>query len=167
MRTEERKKELGEVFTPVELVNEILDNLDETLWADPNKTWLDNSCGNGNFLVEVKRRLLEEGHSLENVLGRIYGVDLMQDNVEECRERLDPNNEYPNIMEKNIIQADGLRYHYRFDGSPVYDLEPGSIRTEVLDVLGINSDDIDKAKIDDSKNETFKLNSSSFDDLFT
>lgn len=124
MRNEERKKELGEVFTPPKLVNEILDTLPVGLWADPNKTWLDNSCGSGNFLVEVKRRLIDAGHSLENVLGRIYGVDLMGDNVDECRQRLDPNNEHKALMDKNIIWADGLKYHYRFDGSPPYDPTP-------------------------------------------
>jgi len=123
MRTEKRKKELGEVFTPPELVNEILDQLPQEVWKDPTKTFLDNSCGNGNFLVAIKERLLKYGHSLENILSRIYGVDIMQDNVDECRQRLDPKNEFPKIIQKNIVCADALRYHYRFDNSHPYDDE--------------------------------------------
>lgn len=135
MRTEERKKQLGEVFTPIPLVNEILDKLPDEIWDNPDKTWLDNSCGTGNFLIEVKRRLLERGHTLENVLGRIYGVDIMQDNIDDCRERLDPDNKYNKIMKNNIICADGLRYHYRFDGSDIYDPDPNSIDEKVFNEL--------------------------------
>ncbi len=120
MRTEQRKKDLGEVFTPSELVNEILDGIPQEIWDDKDKTFLDNSCGSGNLLIGIKDKLLANGHSLENVLNRIYGVDIMQDNVDECRERLDPDNQYPEIMEKNILCADALRYHYRFDGTDPY-----------------------------------------------
>lgn len=82
----ERRKETGEDFTPIALVNEILDKLPAEVWLDSEKTWFDPACGNGNFLVEVKRRLMEAGHSEENVLGRIYGIDIMKDNViETCR----------------------------------------------------------------------------------
>lgn len=120
MRTEERKDELGEVFTPSKLVEEILDKLSQECWDDHSKTWLDPTCGNGNFLVAVKERLLKN-NSLEQVLSRIYGVDIMQDNIDECRARLDPDNLHPCIVNKNIVCADGLRHHYRFDGSPPYD----------------------------------------------
>jgi len=46
-KSQDRTKATGEVFTPVELVNEMLDKLpsDFTL---PGKTVLDNSCGNEN-----------------------------------------------------------------------------------------------------------------------
>ena len=48
----------------------------------------------------------------------------MQDNVDLCRERLLCGREdLRHIVEKNIICADGLRYHYRFDSSYPYDDE--------------------------------------------
>ena len=115
MRSEKRKKDLGEVFTPIPLVNEVLDRLPDSLWNDPEKTWMDPSCGNGNFLVEVKRRLME------GVLERIFGVDIMEDNIQECKDRLDHDKQFRHIIDKNIVCADSLRYHYRFDGSPLYD----------------------------------------------
>ena len=130
MRTKERVKQTGEVFTPPELVEEILDKLPQEVWNDTEKTWLDPSCGNGNFLVAVKDRLLARGRPLYEVLSKIYGVDIMQDNVDECRARLDPDNLYPDIVNNNIICADALRYHYRFDGSYSYDDEYEQIQKE-------------------------------------
>lgn len=124
-----RVKQYGEVFTPPELVEEMLDKFPDEIWDASDKTWLDNSCGNGNFLVAVRDRLLQRGHSLENALSRIYGVDIQQWCVDECRERMDPDNAYPDIMERNIVCADALKYHYRFDGSPPYDPEPPPART--------------------------------------
>lgn len=117
---EEKKKQFGEVFTPPELVNEILDQLPSELWSDPSKTWLDNSCGDGNFLVEVKNRLMtglkdwepdpikREAHILNN---QIYGVELQEDNWMECRRRLGLT---PQGNDGNIVNADALAYNYKF-----------------------------------------------------
>lgn len=136
MISDDMRKKYGAVFTPVELVNTILDELPDELWDAPDKTWCDNSCGNGNFLIEAKRRLLERGHSLENVLSRIYGVDIVQEFVDECRIRLDPNDQYPDIVKRNIICADALRYHYRFDNSYPYDDEADARACkEIFDTL--------------------------------
>jgi len=121
MRSIERKDEFGEVFTPPELVEEMLDRLPEGSWTDPSKTFLEPSCGNGNFLIALKQRLLEHGHDEQQILERLHGVDLMQDNVDECKDRLDPEGKYRDILDINIVCADGLRYHYRFDGSCPYD----------------------------------------------
>lgn len=123
MKSYERKKEFGEVFTPADLVNDTLDELSIESWTYSDKTWIDPFCGNGNFLIEIKKRLLENGHSIENVLSRIYGVDIMQDNVDECKDRLFSGKKYRHIVNNNIICADALRYHFRFDGSPLYDQE--------------------------------------------
>lgn len=123
MRNEKRIREIGEVFTPPELVNKILDKISQDIWLDSEKTWLDPTCGNGNFLVEIKDRLLKNGHFIENVLSRIYGVDIMQDNIDECKDRLDPDKKYRHIVDNNIVCADALRYHFRFDGSHPYDQE--------------------------------------------
>ena len=80
-RTKKRVKGTGEVFTPTELVQKMLNDLNID-WANPplDKTFLDPTCGNGQFLVEIAKR----GIPLEN----IYGVDLMPDNVAETRKRL-------------------------------------------------------------------------------
>jgi len=123
-REKTRVKATGEVFTPTSLVEEILDKMDPELFSDPTKTFLDPSCGDGQFLGSVLYRKLQNGIDLEPALSTIYGVDLMQDNVELCRERLLCGREdLRHIVEQNIVCADGIRYHYRFDDSHPYDDE--------------------------------------------
>lgn len=123
-REKVRVKATGEVFTPTPLVQEILDQLPQEQFSDPTKTFLDPSCGDGQFLGEVLIRKVENGIDFETALSTVYGVDLMEDNVELCRERLLCGREdLRHIVEQNIICADGLRYHYRFDGSYPYDDE--------------------------------------------
>ena len=120
-RDQLRVRSTGEVFTPTELVQEILDKMPKTLFKDPNKTYIDNFCGDGQFLGEVVIRKVENGIDFEQALSTIYGVDIMQDNVDLCRERLLCGQEHlKHIVEKNIVCADALRYHYRFDGSDPY-----------------------------------------------
>jgi len=123
-REHNRVKSTGEVFTPTERVKKELDKIDQTLFSDPTKTFLDPSCGDGQFLASVLYRKLQNGIDFETALSTIYGVDLMQDNVDLCCERLLCGREdLRHIVEQNIVCADGLRYHYRFDGSYPYDDE--------------------------------------------
>jgi len=123
-REKTRVKATGEVFTPTPLVQEVLDQLPSDTFTDLEKTFLDPSCGDGQFLGEVLIRKIENGIDFETALSTIYGVDLMQDNVELCRERLlCGRNDLRHIVEQNIVCADALRYHYRFDSSHPYDNE--------------------------------------------
>lgn len=132
-REHNRVKATGEVFTPTPLVEEILDKMDQQLFVDPTKTFLDPSCGDGQFLASVLYRKLENGIDFETALSTIYGVDLMPDNVELCRERLLCGREdLRHLVEKNIVCADGLRYHYRFDHTHPYDDEVKEQQKEKL-----------------------------------
>jgi hypothetical protein len=119
-----RIKQNAEVFTPTSLVQEMLDKLEESnleLFQNPNKTFLDPSCGDGQFLSEVVIRKMERsGCTLEQALSTTYGVELMEDNVKLCKERLagpNPTQEILDILDRNIVCADALTYHYRFDGT--------------------------------------------------
>ena len=117
-RDQDRIKATGEVFTPTPLVQEILDQLPQEQFQDPSKTFLDPSCGDGQFLGEVLIRKVENGIDFETALSTIYGVDLMQDNVELCRERLLCGREdLRHIVEKNIVCHDALTYDYSFNGT--------------------------------------------------
>jgi type I restriction-modification system DNA methylase subunit len=117
-RDKVRVKSTGEVFTPTPLVQELLDQLDPTLFTDPAKTFIDPSCGDGQFLSEVLIRKLQAGHDLEQSLSTIYGVDLMADNVKLTQDRLlCGHEELRSIVEKNIVNADALEYDYTF-GEP-------------------------------------------------
>jgi site-specific DNA-methyltransferase (adenine-specific) len=114
---DERVKDTGEVFTPPELVNKMLNELDYDWNQDPlksGKTFLDPTCGSGNFLVEIAKRGIQPKN--------IYGVDLMPDNVEITHKRLrkiflDNGYKLEDInfhMDRNIVQGDALTYHYDF-----------------------------------------------------
>lgn len=123
-REKSRVKSTGEIFTPTPLVQELLGQIQQDQFTDNTKTFLDPSCGDGQFLGEVLIRKIENGSTFEQALSTVYGVDLMQDNVELCRERLlCGRNDLRHIVEQNIVCADTLRYHYRFDGSYPYDAE--------------------------------------------
>ena len=120
-RNQDRIKSTGEVFTPTTLVEEILDKMDPILFNNPEKTFLDPSCGDGQFLASILYRKLQNGIDFETALSTIYGVDLMQDNIDLCRDRLLCGREdLRHIVEKNIVCADALNYHYRFDGTDPY-----------------------------------------------
>ena len=122
-RDKHRVKQTAEVFTPTPLVQEMMDKLeqqDPTLFSDPNKTFLDNSCGDCQFLSEVVIRKMEKSEcTLEQALKTTYGVELMEDNVIECKKRLVGPNPTPEILEivnRNIVCHDALTYDYKFGG---------------------------------------------------
>ena len=57
--SKEKSNNHGEVFTPPELINEMLDQLPTELWSDKTKTWFDPASGNGNFHIIVLKRLFD------------------------------------------------------------------------------------------------------------
>ena len=117
-RTQARVLATQEVFTPTRLVQTILDELPADMFTDPTKKFMDNSCGDGQFLREVLIRKMQHGATFEQALSTIYGVDLMLDNVDLCRERLLCGQEHlRHIVQKNIVRANGLKYNYTF-GEP-------------------------------------------------
>ena len=120
-RNKLRIKATGEVFTPTPLVQEILDKLDPKLFSDSTKTFCDPSCGDGQFLGEVLIRKIENGIDFEQALATIYGVDLMYDNVNLCRDRLLCGREdLRHIVEMNIVCADSLKYNYSFGKNEIF-----------------------------------------------
>ena len=131
-----RVNSTGEVFTPTERVEKILDRIqknDSDAFIKINNTFIDRTCGDGAFLASVLYRKLQNGIDFETALSTVYGVDLMQDNVDLCRERLLCGNQHlQHVVEKNIVCADALRYHYRFDNSHPYDDEVKQKQQEEL-----------------------------------
>lgn len=99
VKSKKRVADHGEVFTNDREVNAMLDLVKhETERIDSR--FLEPACGNGNFLAEVLRRKLTvvdsryrksqiewERYSVIAV-SSIYGVDILEDNAQECRDRL-------------------------------------------------------------------------------
>ncbi len=137
IKSKQRIRDHGEVFTQEREVNAMLDLInDETERIESR--FLEPACGNGNFLAPILERKLEivkkkymssqvdfEKMTLLAV-SSIYGVELLQDNIEACIERLYDifNNLYASlyngecknelrksirfILKRNILQGDAL-----------------------------------------------------------
>lgn len=121
LKSFERVAAHAEVFTAEREVNEMLDLVkQETERIDSR--FLEPACGTGNFLNEILKRKLnivrlrygtsqiEFERSSFTAISSLYGIDLLQDNVEHCRERL--YNEYIEIytaLLNNKINSDFLK----------------------------------------------------------
>ena len=113
IKSKERVAELGEVFTAEREVKAMCD-LVETQCDNVDASFLEPACGDGNFLAEIlDRKLARVKKNAKSdktqwewlsvrAIASLYGVDIMQDNVEECRERLFKqwNKAYKNACKK-------------------------------------------------------------------
>ena len=87
-RDKQRIQSTAEIFTPTDLVIEMLNNIEiDRLGA--GKTILDPACGDGQFLTAIKWvKVYIHQMTEEEALEDIYGVDIMRDNVDLCKKRL-------------------------------------------------------------------------------
>ena len=112
-RSDERIDLTGEVFTPMELCNIMVDEIPLNILMNPDSTFLDNSAGSGNFMIVLRDRL-KEYHSEEHILNNmLYAVELMKDNHKEMCNRLGVP-----VDHKHYVCYDALKYDYSF-GEPV------------------------------------------------
>jgi len=99
IKSKQRVTEYGEVLTPQHIVNAMLDLVkQETERIDSR--FLEPACGTGNFLIEIlnrKLRVVEARYAKSQLeyeryailaVSSIYGIDILEDNAEECRNRL-------------------------------------------------------------------------------
>ncbi len=137
----------GEVFTPEFIVEDML-NLVKQETERIDSRFLEPACGHGNFLIKILERKLEvvEKKYQKNqfdyernaliAISSIYGVELLEDNIQEARKRLydlflekyrklykDKINQLlldnvKFILEKNIVQGDALTFKDK-NGNPI------------------------------------------------
>jgi hypothetical protein len=133
MRSKQRVADHGEVFTPPQLVQAMLDLVrPESERID--SLFLESACGSGNFLVPVLQRKLatvedryrqsgfEKRHYALLALMSVYGIEMLADNVAECRGNLldvfvaaigvNADDEWyaaaVNVLDVNIVHGDAL-----------------------------------------------------------
>lgn len=133
IRSKQRVADHGEVFTPPWMVEAMLDLVkDETERIDSR--FLEPACGSGNFLVQVLQRKLiavelkfgqsdfEKRHYALLALMCIYGIELLPDNIAECRMNMldlfadylamDESNDLYRaafyVLSQNLVQGDAL-----------------------------------------------------------
>jgi hypothetical protein len=134
IKSRQRVADHGEVFTPAWMVEAMLDLVkDETERIDAR--FLEPACGDGNFLVRILRRKLaavelkfeksafEKRHYALLALMCTYGIELLEDNIAECRANmLEILADYLNLEEseelyraaayvlsQNIVHGDALK----------------------------------------------------------
>jgi hypothetical protein len=133
VKSKQRVADHGEVFTPAWMVEAMLDLVKgETERIDSR--FLESACGDGNFLTQILRRKLaavelkyaksdfERQHYALLALMCIYGIELLPDNIAECRANLlEILAEYLNlapaddmyraaflVLSQNLIHGDAL-----------------------------------------------------------
>jgi hypothetical protein len=104
------KNGTAEFFTPYEIIKKMCDKIPEEDWRDPHKTFCDPCCGNGQFILAIIYYRLSHGVSLEDTLKTTYAVELMQDNLEECKQRIfnmldDMELDYDKDLSRTILDA--------------------------------------------------------------
>ena len=140
-KSKERIQKHGEVFTPAWVVNDMLALLPDEVWqfdaAHRSKTFLEPACGEGAFLVEIYRRKLNNINTETQdewewmaaiATSSIYGIELLEDNAEQCALNLFrvfttfydtkyPDNQDEKLIKtiqfligRNIIQGNALTY---------------------------------------------------------
>ena len=117
-RSDIRRYTNGEIFTPLELVKEMLDELPTVYFTDPKKTICEPCVGEGVFLAEILRRRIDQGLSPTESLSTLYGVDIMADNIKACKATLlaiaGDTTEHREIVNKNIQCQNSLEYDFSF-----------------------------------------------------
>ena len=119
---EKEKKENGEVFTPLYLVNEMLDQLDhayteehgKSIFTEPHLKWFDPAAGIGNFPFVVYQRLMNglnipdrRKHILEQM---IYAAELNPKNVLMYKTIFDGDKYKLHIYEGDTLKMDLQRF---------------------------------------------------------
>lgn len=132
MKPKEIEKKLyGEVFTPIWLVEQMLDKLPKKLWKNPNLKWFDPCVGIGNFMICVYHRLMEglkevipnEDLRSEHILTKmLYMSELNKKNVYICKKMFGKG---ANISRGDTLELDPTKKWGvdRFDvivGNPPY-----------------------------------------------
>ncbi len=148
VKSKKRVTEHGEVFTNEREVNAMLDMVKQETERIESR-FLEPACGNGNFLAEILRRKLKVvdsryGKSQSEwerytviAVSSIYGVDILEDNASECRDRLfqifdkhytrrfrDDCNEACRrsirfVIERNILWGDALDFTNPISKQPI------------------------------------------------
>lgn len=123
-KSKERVAKYGEVFTPDHIVKQMCDMLQkenqERQVFSPDSTFLEPSCGEGAFIIEILRRKFANCKTRKDYtvsLKSVYGFELLADNVAEtiknltalCEEHFKPTKEEREIIRDHIIQCDALK----------------------------------------------------------
>ena len=148
---DKEKDHFGEVFTPPELINEILDALPANVWSDRDGRWLDPAAGHGNFSAFVYTRLLKSlANKIPNVQERkrhildkmIFMAEINSSSIKEIRSIFGPN---ANILAGDFLHLCALQM--RMETLPLHSFPPTKSAFEICKGVETMDNKIDN-KID-------------------
>ena len=112
----------NEFFTPYSIIMKMCDKVPKSDWADPEKIFLESSFGNGQFILAIIYKRLMAGVDLLTTLKTLFGVELMEDNVQETKDRildmLDKmeieyhKSSVMKILNKNLVCSDFFKWDF-------------------------------------------------------
>lgn len=118
----EKVRKYGEVFTPQWVVEKMCDALEEESGAfdDIDKTFLEPSCGDGVFILEILKRkfkLCKKKSDYIRAIESVYGFEIQDDNVDKCinnvidfcKKYFNPNKNDIQVIKEHIILCDSLK----------------------------------------------------------
>ena len=121
-RRKNSKVNTQEFFTPYSIVKRMCDKIPDEYWADPTKTFLESSFGNGQFVVYIVWNRIQHGIDWQTALKTLYGVELQLDNVLECHDRVIDlltklgiefdERTARKIMKKNLVCSDFFKWDF-------------------------------------------------------
>jgi adenine-specific DNA-methyltransferase len=136
-RTYDKKKLLGQIYTPLFVVEKILRDTGFYKGDFVDKKILDPACGDGRFLVPIVQHIIKTSppETVKSRLSKITGWDIDPAAIEKCRNNLNELvQDLPVKIKWNLLQKDALQ---EFDSKQKFDLivgNPPYIRIQHLPV---------------------------------
>jgi hypothetical protein len=183
IRSRERVRELGEVFTPTHIVNDMLNMVEEAAQANGNPLqydarYFEPACGPKGFILEVLRRKLQQVEALTEVsasltqgdvmpyeykslagLASIYGGDIDSLNINDCRFN------FKELLLENYYDVSGKREApKRYSSAIDYILSNNIFLANLLDDTQL--DNIDIVEFIETGNFRFERRFYKFTDLY-
>ena len=129
----ERKQKNSEVFTSIEVIEEMMDKLEQSIWKNPNFKWLDPCAGMGNFMIVIYNRLI---NGLSKVIPNIeerrkwilekmlYMVEYNKENANKIYRLFNGNRYKINLFVGSFINGE----RYIREGVDIFSLNPNDIQ---------------------------------------
>jgi len=145
IKSKERVKDLAEVFTARKEVEAMLSLIPSEIWEKPESTFLEPSCGDGNFIelilekklnsikrpYHIKKNHIEYEYELLTAISSVYGIDICNENISRCKDRV-----------RNIVKN-----FYSLNGNTINPTQQFlRLLDDIVDCNYINADTLNEAK---------------------
>jgi hypothetical protein len=134
-------KDRGEVFTPMGLIEEMLDKLPQEVWQDPSLTWLDPAAGIGNFPLAVYMRLMkglkecipdDEKRTKYILEDMLYMVEIYEPNISVINDIFCHTEYKLNLYEGSFFDYEpNMKFNIIIGNPPFQKVETGETKKEI------------------------------------